>query len=356
MAALTDEMLIFHLPGKHPQKRHGYRMKGDTLSVRSKKGDWVPVKRAGGKNTEFATKKPTPQPKPKPARKRKPKDERPDGTKYTVPATKHKGRGRDIRQEFADIEADRQKIRDLDLQAARVYQEAREKFPMPANASTADRLRIANQQSKFTTERIKPLNEEMDRLAAGLQERTRNALKAKDPLGAPPIYMMNGSETQKMRDGMEFVGSVVDKKKGPRTGSGKPQTVSIKTERGVRAHANPGMMTIRPNEDARTVVHEYGHILEFSNKRMVANSRAWRDGRTQGEPAQKMSKVTGNRGYRDDEVTQPDKFYNPYIGKNYGAGATEVVSMGLERLYYDPVGFANEDPDMFDYVISAVQE
>ena len=50
----------------------------------------------------------------------------------------------------------------------------------------------------------------------------------------------------------------------------------------------------------------------------------------------------------------------PYSGRVYAdsldeAHATEVLTMGLQRLYEDPVGFAKKDPDYFKFILSVLR-
>ncbi len=47
---------------------------------------------------------------------------------------------------------------------------------------------------------------------------------------------------------------------------------------------------------------------------------------------------------------------DPYAGKVYRGGKyTEILTMGLERLYRDPQGFAQQDPDYFDFILGIVR-
>jgi hypothetical protein len=99
-----------------------------------------------------------------------------------------------------------------------------------------------------------------------------------------------------------------------------------------------------------TVVHELGHTAENYNPRLLGRSIEFRDRRTAGEDYQPLTDLTGNQGYRKEEKAKPDKFIHPYIGKDYGKSASEVFSMGIEEMFRDPVGFAEKDPEMFDFI------
>jgi len=104
------------------------------------------------------------------------------------------------------------------------------------------------------------------------------------------------------------------------------------------------------NRDAvQTVIHEFGHWLEYSVDGLQDKAQAFLDRRTAGEKAQRLSDLTGIR-YSASEVAKKDKFKHPYMGKIYRGGATEIISMGLEEIWVDPAGFAETDPDYFDFI------
>lgn len=103
----------------------------------------------------------------------------------------------------------------------------------------------------------------------------------------------------------------------------------------------------------KTVVHEMGHWLEEHEPETYKTAKAFLEKRTQGEIAQPMSKLTGNKNYDIQEVAKPDKFPDAYVGKVYH-GATEVVSMGLEYMVTDPMKFAKTDPEYFDLIYDII--
>lgn len=123
-------------------------------------------------------------------------------------------------------------------------------------------------------------------------------------------------------------------------------------ENGSRAYYNPNLKRINmaPGNLVSEAVHELGHSIEYESLEITLRSHEWRDRRTAGEEWQRLSDITGNRGYRSDELAKPDRFIEPYIGKSYTHTATEVVSMGIQYMYEDAVLFARRDPDMFDFI------
>ena len=85
-----------------------------------------------------------------------------------------------------------------------------------------------------------------------------------------------------------------------------------------------------------TAVHELGHRFERSVPGIVEAERAFYERRTQGESLQKLRDITGNKGYENYEVTRPDQFTDPYMGKYYKGDSFELVSMGFEQAFTDP--------------------
>jgi len=81
---------------------------------------------------------------------------------------------------------------------------------------------------------------------------------------------------------------------------------------------------------------------------------AYLDYRTHGEEARKMSELTGSKEYKDYEVARPDKFINPYIGRDYKGVYTEVLSMGFQYLYQGAGDFYRRDPDHFLFTMGVI--
>jgi hypothetical protein len=102
-------------------------------------------------------------------------------------------------------------------------------------------------------------------------------------------------------------------------------------------------------------VHEMGHWLEANNPNVLTSALSFLAKRTAGEPAMRLSVITGNRGYRSYEVAKKDKFVNPYMGKIYTQQATEVVSMGLQMFYESPGLLAKQDPGYFTFIFNLVR-
>lgn len=130
--------------------------------------------------------------------------------------------------------------------------------------------------------------------------------------------------------------------------------------RKARGRANCGWGVIKGENDIGTMIHEYAHYLEDNNQDMLMNSLAFAKYRTEGEKTSRLKTITGIN-YGSDEKARPDNFFSPYCGKVYAPGrnpdyteatASEIMSMGMEKLFTDPVRFARTDPEYFNFVIA----
>ncbi len=66
---------------------------------------------------------------------------------------------------------------------------------------------------------------------------------------------------------------------------------------------------------------------------------------------QVSSTMRGEKGRKDNfDKAFPDPAEHYYIGKNYN-NASEVLSMGLQKMYRDPINFAKQDPEYFKFVL-----
>lgn len=152
-----------------------------------------------------------------------------------------------------------------------------------------------------------------------------------------------------------------------------PEAVRVKFIAG-RSHYDMRGGIVMGNDDLGTVVHELGHWLEDKVPEVHQRALAFLIRRTAGEKIRSLNdwarEAGRSGGYRKDERSTKDGFDNPYSGKWYTpklgplgrytadtpeklgkwVQATEVVSMGLEAMYEDPVRFQQTDPDFFDFI------
>jgi SPP1 gp7 family putative phage head morphogenesis protein len=130
-------------------------------------------------------------------------------------------------------------------------------------------------------------------------------------------------------------------------------TLEARKIRGNRSYYLGGSIHLSKHATKNVVAHEIGHWLEDVDKDLNAKAIAFRRARTEGETQVQLRKLTGNKGYRANEYTMKDRFRDPYAGKLYQMNKhTEIISMGLQWMIEDPVSFASEDADYFDFIFS----
>jgi hypothetical protein len=103
-------------------------------------------------------------------------------------------------------------------------------------------------------------------------------------------------------------------------------------------------------EDLMTkhIAHELGHWIEFNVPKAMERAYHFLIGRSDGTTSQ--DQFTGESYYGGN-------FISKYTGKFYPGGKyTEIVSTGLAYLFTAPQKLALEDPEMFDLVLSIVQD
>ena len=124
-----------------------------------------------------------------------------------------------------------------------------------------------------------------------------------------------------------------------------------------RAFCNDAMREIylKEAENPQTAVHEWGHQIERSIPGVRAATAEFLAHRVGSEPLRKLRDVMKGR-YDADEEGREDDFGKAfgderwYVGKHY-RDASEVISMGLEKLYTDPGGFARKDPEFCTFIL-----
>ena len=135
---------------------------------------------------------------------------------------------------------------------------------------------------------------------------------------------------------------------------GNVGAVEFTTNRG-RAYAKGrANVSIGSDFNKRTLFHELSHILDAWEPGFTKAAKAFIAGRADGKP-KLLSSITGNRGYRRDEIAYSDSFIDPYVGKIYRHDASEVMSMGLECLNNAEAceKLASQDPEHFQLVMGA---
>jgi hypothetical protein len=143
-----------------------------------------------------------------------------------------------------------------------------------------------------------------------------------------------------------------------RMSGGRASTVQFSVDGGVRANAM-GVETLLEDKtinigsyfNKRVLWHELSHFIE-NDPVAKAASNGFLISRRESEQTHKLKDLVPKSGYEDHEIAYKDSFVDPYVGKVYPEGVTEVFSMGVERLCNpkDASIFAAQDPEMFDLI------
>lgn len=121
-----------------------------------------------------------------------------------------------------------------------------------------------------------------------------------------------------------------------------------------RPHGAAGIINIPASGrgfNKRVLWHELGHHLE-SEPSAAAAARLFIRMRSEAGKQDKLSTITGIASYEDAEIAFVDHFFDPYMGKIYAHGSTEIFSMVLES-FSDPALLAerlHKDPQSFAFV------
>lgn len=59
--------------------------------------------------------------------------------------------------------------------------------------------------------------------------------------------------------------------------------------------------------------------------------------------------------YEPHEVANKDGFKEKYVAKFYNYDASEVISMGLQYMFEDSIGFLRDSPEHFHYTLAAIR-
>ena len=136
---------------------------------------------------------------------------------------------------------------------------------------------------------------------------------------------------------------------------------------GMREEYSPATGTIKmtglqPIHSA--FIHEAAHHIERTNPEVAAGVKAFLAERTKQFKSKPVKMQSFNRGYSPKEVGNDAGFAKAmgspergaYTGMVYPDGATEVLSMGLQRLHSNPAKFFKDDPQYAAFVIKVLNQ
>jgi SPP1 gp7 family putative phage head morphogenesis protein len=125
--------------------------------------------------------------------------------------------------------------------------------------------------------------------------------------------------------------------------------------------SNRNAAFIHETDGPEVVVHEIGHIIEDSDKYVNEMVQTFLNYRVGDEQPQSMKSLFPNYNFDQTEMGRKNHFDRHfksvdayYVGKEYRSNS-EILSMGMQALYEDPVGFFKNDPEYANFVVSVLQ-
>ena len=137
----------------------------------------------------------------------------------------------------------------------------------------------------------------------------------------------------------------------------------IMTDDDVRAASNEQDRSVQVYPQKRVIFHELAHHIEYDAPDIKAVTNNWIKERAQQSQKRQdvkpelLNEIVPGTRYSSDELAYRGKFINPYVGKVYDTGNTEVISMGLEHFADEDrmAKLASKDPDHFALVLGIIR-
>lgn len=144
--------------------------------------------------------------------------------------------------------------------------------------------------------------------------------------------------------------------------------ITLRATNDIRSFHRRGEIHLWAGADKSTAAHEIMHAVEQQNPAVLQAAAEFLLERSQGEQAISLKKLT-SMNYKADERAFEDKwrerYGSVYAGKVYSQynnptspsqfRATEVLTMGIERLIADPLEFYQNDRGWFDFVVKVLR-
>ena len=142
-----------------------------------------------------------------------------------------------------------------------------------------------------------------------------------------------------------------------------PLIVSVLPEK-KRASYDDSMVKVGPSSPVEAYVHEIGHFLEDMGTidgtpiwEIAAAEKAKRVGSQKPVAIERGRNIGGEIV---DVMARPDNFLHVYMGRDYPLEQgreryTELLAMGVGYLWSDPIRFAQEDPQSFNFTMAMLK-
>lgn len=282
--------------------------------------------------------------------------------------------------ETARADLNRQILEAQREDAALVEQARQGRFPVARLVGEQDKIHKRINTLMAQRDRIR---DEVRRLDGDLARAGREAIAARDPINFgwtdpdPGAVSLSGlalgppSERTRVEldEALRWLSRVVERGDGA-------DSWRLKVGEAVGARAqqygnDPSLryhIMVAPGVEAPIVIHEFGHALDeglaLGSEPALHRSREYLRARSTSEEATIRLRDRYGGAYEGTEFAYESDFARAFDGpeaarrgdytaKSYH-NATEVLSMGLELLYRDPVGFARRDREYLKFVLGVL--
>lgn len=267
-----------------------------------------------------------------------------------------------VRQEVAkihdDIVSSQKKYRQAAIDVSEAEKDLQDARARKAPKPEIDRLTKRRNEAEKTQ---KQADKDLSAATENVSEKVQDVLKASDPAeikldtqSLPP----DSPQEKTAQKAADWLSVVLEKKA---TGPNPPKP-KIEESIADRAGHKDGRIWLTPNGSQQTAAHELGHFLETLGNN-GKNGKGFLYYRTEGYgPTKSLFPLGPN--FQRDEIYWDDKFTDAfkskvraaYAGKFYpGDVHSEIISMGLELLFANPIAFALSDPEYFRFIIGIIK-
>jgi len=169
---------------------------------------------------------------------------------------------------------------------------------------------------------------------------------------------------KKMEEAQDWLRQVV-KKRGNQSVS---MNSHILPERGRAFHRSGNAwdsgVHLSPKDQVKVFIHEITHRLEDDLPKARRLTNAFRRMRIRRAKTKDVNlRDMFGSSYDDWETGNKDEFGKAlsnidayYAGKSYRRGSTEILTMGIEQMFLNPVRFAKKDPEYFKFMVGVLRD
>ena len=187
------------------------------------------------------------------------------------------------------------------------------------------------------------------RVPAKLKKNVEEAFAFVESITESDIYYMHGVKPYDYRTG--DIG----------TADGELRAQVNIFHKGKRASSSGVTLNLATDDGVDVIVHELGHNIELQGRGVREKALAFLKKRGDADPMGPVELFGGKPGPGGIvEKAYKDKFTDIYMGKiydkeRYGFEATEIVSMGIQKLYAAPAYFMQRDPEYFEFIVDILK-